>query len=136
MTDDRPHLLYDDLAAWWPVLSPPAEYAEEASFYAKLLRETAEPEPRTVLELGSGGGNNALHMKQWFALTLVDPAPGMLSHSREINPECEHQIGDMRTFRLGRSFDGVFIQDAICYMTSEEDLRRAIETAWVHLRPG
>lgn len=26
--------LYDDLAGWWPLLSPPAEYAEEAPLYA------------------------------------------------------------------------------------------------------
>ena len=25
---------------------------------------------------------------------------------------------------------------AVCYMTTEADLRRAMETAWVHCRPG
>ena len=42
----------------------------------------------------------------------------------------------MRTLRLGRQFDAVFVHDAICYMTSENDLRRAIETAYVHCLPG
>lgn len=42
----------------------------------------------------------------------------------------------MRTVRLGREFDCVFLHDAICYMTTEEDLRKAIETAFVHCRPG
>jgi hypothetical protein len=38
--------------------------------------------------------------------------------------------------RLGRTFDCVFIHDAIVYMTTETDLNKAIETAWVHCRPG
>ena len=42
----------------------------------------------------------------------------------------------MRTLRLGRSFDAVIIRDAIGYMTTEADLRAALETAWAHLRPG
>jgi hypothetical protein len=42
----------------------------------------------------------------------------------------------MRTVRLGRSFDAVFVHDAVDYMTTEADLRAAIETAFVHCRPG
>jgi len=42
----------------------------------------------------------------------------------------------MRTLRLGRTFDAVLVHDAICYMTTEDDLRAALETAFVHLRPG
>ena len=29
--------LYTDLAAWWPVLSNPDDYAEEAEFYRRFL---------------------------------------------------------------------------------------------------
>jgi hypothetical protein len=42
----------------------------------------------------------------------------------------------MRTVRLGRQFDGVFVHDAVVYMTTEADLQKAIETAFVHCRPG
>jgi hypothetical protein len=42
----------------------------------------------------------------------------------------------MRTLRLGREFDVVFVHDAISYLTTEDDLRAAIETAAVHVRPG
>ena len=61
----------------------------------------------------------------------------MLELSRSINPECEHIEGDMRTLRLtGRTFDAVFVHDAVSYLTTEADLRAAFETAFVHLRPG
>lgn len=128
--------LYRDLTEWWPVLSVPDGYAEEAEFYRRVIVGASDTPPRTLLELGSGGGNNASHLKQHFTMTLVDLSPGMLAVSQRLNPECEHIHGDMRTVRLGRLFDAVFIHDAIEYMTTEVDLRAAIETAWTHCRPG
>jgi SAM-dependent methyltransferase len=128
--------MYGELASWWPLLSPPSEYEEEAAFYARMLEGASERPIRTVLELGSGGGHNASHMKGRYAMVLVDLSPGMQSVSRALNPECEHIIGDMRAIRLDRVFDAVFVHDAVCYMTTESDLRMAIATAFVHCAPG
>lgn len=128
--------LYDQLASWWPLLSPVEDYAEEAAFYARHLLALGDQPARTLLELGSGGGNNASYLKTRFEVVLVDPSPGMLAVSRKLNPHCEHLRGDMRTIRLGRQFDRVFIHDAICYMTTKHDLRAAIQTAYEHCRPG
>jgi hypothetical protein len=60
----------------------------------------------------------------------------MLAVSQARNPECEHMQGDMRTVRLDRQFDAVFIHDAIMYLTSEDDLRATFTTAFLHCRPG
>jgi shikimate kinase/SAM-dependent methyltransferase len=128
--------LYTDLAGWFHLLTDPSDYAEEAAFYLGAIQEAAGRPVEMVLELGSGGGNNASHMKRHAALTLVDVASGMLELSRSINPECEHVVGDMRTVRLDRRFDAVFIHDAIDYLTTLEDVRAAIETAALHLQPG
>ena len=128
--------LYRQIADWWPLLSPPEEYAEEAEYYRNALVSSASAPIHTLLELGSGGGNNASYLKKHFQMTLVDLSPGMLEVSRKLNPECEHLQGDMRSVRLGRQFDAVFIHDAIAYMTSREDLLSALRTAFVHLKPG
>jgi SAM-dependent methyltransferase len=69
-------------------------------------------------------------------MVLVDLSPGLIATSRDLNPDLEHHQGDMRTVRLGRQFDAVFVHDAVCYMTTESDLRKAIETAFVHCKPG
>lgn len=129
------HKMYRDVAQWWPLLSAPEEYAEEAEVFRQILARR-EPAPRTLLELGSGGGNNASHMKRWFEMTLSDLSQEMLAVSRALNPECEHVPGDMRTLRLEKMFDAVFVHDAICYMTTEDDLRAVFETAYVHCKPG
>jgi len=126
---------YGDLAVWWPLISPPEEYEEEAAFAASLLH-SASIAVHEVLELGSGGGSNAVHLKAAFAMTLVDLSEEMLDVSRALNPECTHMPGDMRTVRLDGTFDAVFVHDAIDYMTSERDLRQALDTAFVHCRPG
>lgn len=128
--------LYEELAEWWPLVSAPEEYSEEAAEYLRLFRSAASGPLHEVLELGSGGGNNASYLKREFSLTLVEPSEGMRKVSRALNPECVHLPGDMRTVRLGREFDAVFIHDAVEYMTTEADLRAALETAATHVRPG
>lgn len=129
--------MYDDLASWFPLLTPPGEYAEEAAIYHKvILKHSQGGQPHSLLELGSGGGHNACHLKAHFRLTLVDISSAMLETSRQLNPECEHRLGDMRTLRLGQEFDAVLIQDAIGYMNNEADLRAAVETALAHCRRG
>ncbi len=126
--------LYGELASWWPLVSCPADYAVEAGRYAQLLRDACRP--TRVLELGSGGGNTASHLRAWFDMTLVDLSPELLCVSRALNPRCAHRQGDMRTVRLASRFDAGFVHDAVSYMTSLDDLAAAIETARVHCRPG
>ena len=129
--------MYAELATWWPLLSPPDDYLDEATFFHQVLVGAGLPPAPTLLELGCGGGNNAVHLKAHFAqVTLTDLSPEMLDLSRTLNPECEHLVGDMRTLRLGHAFDVVFIHDAIDYMTTEHDLRLALETAFVHCTAG
>jgi SAM-dependent methyltransferase len=128
--------LYGDLAPWFHLLTAPKDYAEEAELYGRLLAEKADGQVVTVLELGSGGGNNASHMKRRFTLTLVDRSPRMLELSRSLNPELEHIEGDMRTVRLDRTFDAVFVHDALAYILTEPDLQAVFETAFAHCRPG
>ncbi len=128
--------LYDELADWWPTFSDPAEYRREVALFARLLRGSTRPAPRTLLELGSGGGNSALHLKKRFSMTLVDISGRMLRVSRRVNPECAHVRGDIRSIRLGRLFDAVYVHDAICHMTTESDLRAVMRTAYEHCRPG
>lgn len=128
--------IYSDLAPWFHLLTHPSSYEDEAAFYARVLEGASEGRARTLLELGSGGGNNASYLKHRFDCTLTDLSEEMLELSRTINPECEHIQGDMRTLRLGRTFDVVFVHDAVAYLTTERDLGAAIETASAHTRPG
>lgn len=131
-----PLKMYEELAKWWPLLSPPDEYTEEVAFFLQALHDAGAKEGGTLLDLGSGGGSNAFHLKQVYTLTLTDLAPDMLAVSQTINPECEHVVGDMRSLRLGRQFDVVFAHDSLDYMLTETDVQQALETAYLHLKTG
>lgn len=128
--------LYDDLSAWWPLLSPPEDYGEEVDDLLRRLGPEAAREGTTLLELGAGGGSFASHLNEHFQLTLTDISPAMLAVSRAINPESEHLVGDMRTLRLDRLFDLVLVHDAIVYATTPAAVRDTLSTAAVHCRPG
>ena len=128
--------LYWDLADWFHLLTAPHEYRGEAEYYGTRIDEAASGPVDTVLELGSGGGNNAVHMKQRFTMTLSDLSPEMLETSRQINPELEHIRGDMRSLRMAAErFDAVFVHDAVSYLTSEAEVRAMATTAAFHCRP-
>jgi SAM-dependent methyltransferase len=143
--------IYSDLAGWWPFISPLREYTQEAAYLAAVIDATStrvaagrrdepgepeEAEVPEVLDLGSGGGHIAVHLRDRFRLTLVDISEEMLAVSRQLNPDCVHRVGDMRTVRLQHEFDVVLVHDAIDYIIGAENLRQVIETAAVHCRPG
>jgi SAM-dependent methyltransferase len=128
--------LYGDLAWTWPIISPPEDYVPESEFFARLIRDHSELEPRTLLHLGCGGGHNDHTLKQHFEVTGVDISLQMLGLARKLNPDVTYMEGDMRTARLQRTFDAVAILDSVNYMLSESDLRAAFVTAFMHLKPG
>lgn len=128
--------LYRELTPFYRLLDPIQDHEPEVEAFVRAFEAVVSPTPRTLLELGAGAGHNAFFLKRSFDCVLTDLSPEMLELSREINPDCEHVAGDMRTLRLGRTFDVVFAHDAIVYMTSRADLEAAVRTAYVHTRPG
>lgn len=130
------HAIYDTLTPWYFLLDPTADHDEEVAGFLAAYARAIEGPRETLLELGAGAGNNAFFAKRAYRCTLTDLSPSMQALSRALNPECEHVLGDMRTLRLGCTFDAVLVHDAVVYMRSEGELRQAIETAFVHTRPG
>lgn len=129
-------LLYDELASWYRLVDPPDDHRTEVEFYIECFGRAVSGPCETLLELGAGAGHNGLHLKKRLRCTLSDLSEAMRTLSLELNPECEHVAGDMRTMRLERTFDAVLVHDAICYMTTREDLEAAARTGFVHTRPG
>ncbi|MBK6320556.1 MAG: class I SAM-dependent methyltransferase [Dehalococcoidia bacterium] len=132
----RPRM-YHELAEWFHLITAPEDYAEEAAYYLTLMRNIIGRSPASLLELGSGGGNNASHYKAHIPdVVLSDRSEEMLALSRTINSELEHIQGDMRTLRLARRFEAVFVHDACSYLTTEQDIRQLAATAFEHCLPG
>lgn len=129
--------LYTDLAWLWPMWGDVAdEYAHYCRHVAGLIERHATHPVRTLLDIGCGGGKNVFNLKGTFSVTGVDLSPAMLAQASVLNPESTFVLGDMRTFRLDRTFDAVLMDDAISYMTCLADFEAAFRTASVHLNPG
>ena len=129
--------LYNDLAWLWPLWgSPSGDYARWCAQVIRLIERYAARPVGTILNMGCGGGKNAWSLKGRYAVTGIDLSPAMLALARQLNPECKFIQADMRNFDLGFTFDAILVDDAISYMTTEADLRAAIQTAFLHCRPG
>ncbi len=131
--------LYDDLAHLWPILSPPEDYTTDALTLRGLIEKHfagSTDQRRSVLELGAGGGHTLVHLADDYDCTAVDLSEPMLANCRRLVPEVQTVAGDMRSVRLGKTFDAVFIHDAVDYMLNETEVRQAMETATAHLKPG
>lgn len=128
-------LLYGELALWYRLLDPTGDHAEETAIYRTAFEHAVSPRVTSLPELGAGSGNNAHYLKRHFQCTLIDISELMLELSRNLNPECEHHLEDMRRVRLDRTFDAVRVHDAVVHMTGEQDLLAAARTAFFHTRP-
>ncbi len=127
---------YNELAWTNHIIASPEDYVGETETYCRLISENAEIPVKTLLHLASGAGINDFTFKKHFQVTGVDISPGMLEEARKLNPEVAYRQGDMRTFQIDETFDAVAVPDAVGYMTTKEDLQKALLTAHRHLKPG
>jgi len=129
--------LYDELAQWWPLLSPIETYQEESVLYLSLMQGALGRPVDRLLELGSGQGGIAYHLPSNVTATLVDQSQAMLSMSERFNTRHHHICADMRTLTVdGPLFDAVLLHDAVMYLTTQADLLTTIQTVFALLRPG
>lgn len=127
---------YSSLAWTMPIIASPEEYEEEVRYFVDAIEKHARGECKRMLHLGCGAGGHDYQFKKYFEITGVDISPEMLNLAREINPEVRYILGDMREVRLEQKFDMVIIPDSVSYMSNRKDLKKALDTAAYHLRPG
>ena len=128
-------MVYNELAWTDEILASPESCEEEAFIYVEAIKNRISGISVTMLHLGCGAGGHDFHFKEHFSVTGVDISEGMLVLAKKRNPEVSYVTGDMKTIRLKKKFDVVVIPDSIMYMTTLEDLQKAIMNAARHLKP-
>jgi SAM-dependent methyltransferase len=122
-----------------------AEYIHiryDVPYYTRVSAETQGD----ILELACGTGRLSIPMAQAGSNVLgVDVAAAMIAQAnakREQLPpgdqaRLEFRVADMRTMRLGRTFDAVVLAfNTLMHMTEDDDLEAVLSSAREHLEPG
>jgi SAM-dependent methyltransferase len=97
----------------------------------------ALPRAASVLDLGCGSGAPvATYMaERGLRVTGVDSSPTLISLCRQRLPEHQWLVGDMRSLRLARRFDGVLAWDSLFHLTPN-DQRRMFDVFARHAAPS
>jgi SAM-dependent methyltransferase len=136
---------FDAYGKYYDLLNEEKDYDVEAEYVLGLVQRV-NPEVRSVLELGCGTGGHAFPLvRRGLDVQGIDLSAAMVERAntrREIlsaddAARCDFATADLRDFRAGRGFDAVIsLFHVISYQPTNDDLRRAFDTARAHLEAG
>jgi SAM-dependent methyltransferase len=114
------------------------DYRGECDLVERVFSAYAVGSVRRILDLGCGtGGHSSLLAERGYDVVGVDRSHEMLDRARRRGGAVRYSQSDIRTVRLGESFDAVLIMFAVLgYLTSNADVRQALCAARQHLRTG
>ncbi|MBI5067024.1 MAG: class I SAM-dependent methyltransferase [Deltaproteobacteria bacterium] len=94
--------------------------------------------PASILDVGCGTGRDLASLARDGAdCTGVDILPAMIEFGRAARPQLRLEVGDMRSLRLGRTFDAILCMgSALMYAIADRDLRATLQTFAAHAHPG
>ena len=115
------------------------DYTGEAAYIEDLICKY-QPQAKTILDLGCGTGcHDSLLSDKGYIVHGVDNSKEMLKiANKAVNRKnLSYSLGDIRTIRLNKQFDIVIsLFHVISYQISNDDLRKALTTAYGHLNAG
>ncbi|MQA07472.1 MAG: methyltransferase domain-containing protein [Pseudonocardiaceae bacterium] len=112
------------------------DYEGESTTVIKAIRERNDG-ASSLLDIACGTGSHLRYFAEEFDCTGLDISEEMLDLARKNVPSVPVQLGDMRRFKLGRSFDAITCMfSSISYLDSAEDLGRALKCFTRHLNDG
>jgi len=145
--------VFDAYAEYYDLLYKDKDYASESEYVSEVIRRH-RPNARALLELGSGAGRHAGRLAQsGYTVHGVERSQGMLEQARRLHPDAaiyeegqdvtdfgaslSFSLGDLRTVRLGQTFDAVIsLFHVFSYLSTNEALAAGFATAATHLNPG
>lgn len=94
--------------------------------------------PASILDIGCGTGRDLASLAREGAdCTGIDVLPAMIEYARATRPQLRLEVGDMRSLRLGRTFDAILCMgSALMYAIADRDLRATMQTFVAHAHPG
>lgn len=107
---------------------------EQAAQVASTVAELAVP-VSSVLDLGCGTGRDLDIFRSHYDWdgTGIEFQPDLVAYAQLVRPELNIRLGDMRTVRLGRTFDLITcLGNSFAYLHTDAELHAAAETFAAH----
>ncbi len=132
---------FSDYAQIYDLLNEGKDYAGEADFIDRLIRDHA-PAAKSILNFGCGtGAHDLLLAEKGFRTLGVELSADMLmqakTRSRPMEKtagNCFFSLGDLREFRAGETYDVVTaLFHVFSYQTTQEDVVSSLKTFRAHM---
>jgi len=113
------------------------DYRSESQRLLQLVRRHKRSNGRDLLDVPCGTGGHLKYLKAWFDVEGLDINRKMVTMARKRNLGVKFHCGNMLSFKLPKRFDVITcLFSAIGYMTTVEELRRAVLNMSLHLKSG
>ena len=121
----------------YDLVFPDADGTLAAMLRAAVLRYLPWT-PRSILDVGCGTGRQLEALSRIIPDSCgVDLLPSNVAYARSVRPGIAFCVGDMRTVRLGRTFDMVTcLGNALSYALTDRDLAATMTTFAAHAHGG
>lgn len=129
-------------AAAYDAMYVSKDYEAECDLLERAFERFAAGPVRSVLDLGCGTGGHAVPLaRRGYRVAGVDRSAEMLARAAEKAQEAGVAIdlreGDVRTVRVGQTFDAVIVMFAVMgYQLGNDDVRATLRIVREHLEPG
>ncbi|MGG4144239.1 methyltransferase domain-containing protein [Paenibacillus algorifonticola] len=126
--------LYDN-PEFYEVVFPPRGKSE---FCMRIFEKYSTETPSSILDIGCGTGRDLADFSKHYPDCVgFDAAQSMVSYAKKKNPELNVFTGDMRSFRLSRTFDVICaLGGCMNFALSNEDLDATFKTYQSHAHKG
>jgi len=130
------NLLYDH-PEYYEVLYPEA-HDETPTMCRRIFDRFLKTPPRSIFDIGCGTGRDLRSLRKTCADCVgADFLPQMVEYAKTRSDEITFLVGDMRTLRLGRTFDVVFcFGSTLMYALTNEDVDKTLDTLGAHCHEG
>jgi SAM-dependent methyltransferase len=130
------NLLYRE--PWLYEVIYPEPHDETPSMCRRMFSRYMRAPPASILDIGCGTGRDLASLSRDGADCLgVDFLPEMVEFARKMRPQLRFEVGDMRSLRVGQTFDVVLCMgSALMYSLTDGDLRATFRTFAAHAHPG
>jgi len=122
---------------FYELMYPETDEATPSMCLRMFSRFLSKP-PKSILDVGSGTGRDLDVLSRTCTdCSGIDAVPENIEYAKKIRPHLNLQVEDMRTARLGRTFDVVMCMGStLMYALTNQDVEKVLQTFVAHAHPG